>query len=261
MMTQVKPRSSSGSNKSSFVVVTLVLLVGVIGTLVWTSNGGGGGSVDSIPEQPRVRSQPAVAVAVETKPKQQLDETPHRYEMILARLSHPSSKNNDDDETTTGRVILETYDGWAPIGVSHFDALVADEFYDQCRIFRVVDDFVVQFGIHADPAVQAKWRHEVLKDDPVTQTNAYGTITYATSGKNTRTVQLFINTNRHGNRGLDNQGFAPIGKIVQGMEFIERINNEYKQLPDQGKIERQGNAYLDKEFPRLTYIEKVRSVR
>jgi cyclophilin family peptidyl-prolyl cis-trans isomerase len=103
-----------------------------------------------------------------------------------------------------------------------------------------------------------KWRDDVLKDDPVLETNAYGTVTYATSGADTRTTQLFINTNPRGNAFLDKQGFAPFGRIVEGMEYIERINNEYHEQPNQHKIETQGNAYLEKNFPRLSYIESLR---
>ena len=251
-MTKIKlPGSKSAVSPTVKLAVATVLILGVLGTLLW-----GLPPAATAPDKPLVRSNPEAAV-VSMEKKEKVEELPkegvHRYEMILARLT-------DDGETATGKVTLETYDTWAPIGVAHFDKLVTEKFYDTCRFFRVVDNFVVQFGINGDPAVQKRWRSEVLKDDPVKETNAYGTITYATSGPNSRTVQLFINTNKRGNKGLDGQGFAPFGRITSGMEFVERINNEYKQLPNQGKIQNQGNAYLDREFPRLTYIEKVRLI-
>lgn len=173
-----------------------------------------------------------------------------RYVMELANLS---------GEPTTAKAVLEVYPHWAPIGAQHFDDLISQhKFYDECRFFRVVNDFVVQFGIHGNPAVQEKVKHDVLKDDPVKETNALGTISYATSGTDTRTTQLFINTRSKGNAGLDKQGFAPFGKVVEGMEHVLRINSEYAQQPTQGRIQREGNAYLNEKFPRLSYIASLR---
>lgn len=153
-----------------------------------------------------------------------------------------------------GKVVIETKPSWAPLGVQHFHELMDANFYDQAKFFRVVTDFVVQFGIAANPANK---RPQEIQDDPVVQTNARGTLTYATSGPNTRTTQLFINTRKNGNGSLDRQGFAPIGEVISGMEFVDAIYAGYAQRPDQGKIQRQGNAYLDKEFPLLSYISKA----
>jgi len=185
------------------------------------------------------------------------------------------------NDGATGKVVIETKPSWAPLGVEHFHQLMDANFYEQAKFFRVVPDFVVQFGIAADPA---KNRPEAIKDDPVVQTNARGTLTYATSGPNTRSTQLFINTKNDGNAFLDKQGFAPIGEVIRyvdsagvrsggkfqwhrttqtvhalcsGMEFVEAIYAGYGQQPDQGKIQRQGNAYLDREFPLMSYISKT----
>jgi len=103
---------------------------------------------------------------------------------------------------STGSVTLETYTSWAPRGANHFHELVQDNFYDECRFFRVVKNFMVQFGIAATPQHQKQWSNDVLQDDPVKQTNAVGTLTYATSGPNTWTTQLFINTKSSGNAYL-----------------------------------------------------------
>jgi peptidyl-prolyl cis-trans isomerase A (cyclophilin A) len=119
---------------------------------------------------------------------------------------------------------------------------------------------MVQFGIAASPDVQKEWKSKILKDDPVVYTNKRGTLTYATSGKDSRTTQLFINTRDGGNDLLDGQGFAPFGEVIQGMEFVDRIRNKYGEKPNQGKIVNQGNAYLEKEFPDLSYIVSVRDV-
>jgi len=125
--------------------------------------------------------------------------------------------------------------------------------------FRVVPNFVVQFGIAADPKSPLKRKYQAaLKDDPVVQSNNRGTVTYATSGKNTRRFQLFINTGKKGNAYLDKQGFAPFAEVVEGMEFIDQINDEYRQQPKQGQIQQRGNEYLKEAFPNMSYIVTLR---
>ena len=116
------------------------------------------------------------------------------------------------NDGTKGQVVIETKPSWAPLGVAHFHELMDDKFYDMAKFFRVVPTFVVQFGLAADPT---KNRPNPIKDDPVVQTNSRGTLTYATSGPNTRSTQLFINTKEGGNSFLDKQGFAPIGQVIR----------------------------------------------
>lgn len=159
-------------------------------------------------------------------------------------------------DSRSGKVILETRPDWAPIGVEHFHELVGAGYYDQCRFFRVLPKFVVQFGIAATPEHAKAFKGKVLIDDSVVESNRRGTITYATSGKNTRTTQLFINTVH--NKYLDQEGFAPFAQIVEGMDWIDKINDEYKEKPNQGKIEHRGNDYLTAEFPNLSYIVTLR---
>jgi len=117
---------------------------------------------------------------------------------------------------------------------------------------------VAQFGISGDPETQLKWRKDVLQDDPVRHTNARGTISYAMSGKNTRTTQIFINLRESGNAYLDKEGFAPIGQVVAGTQYLDEIYDAAREKPKQGMIVNRGNAYLEKEFPDLTYISAVR---
>ena len=64
------------------------------------------------------------------------------------------------------------------------------------------------------PEVQATWRSKSLKDDKVRVSNKRGTVVFATSGKNTRTTQLFINLSDR-NSFLDGQGFSPFGEVVR----------------------------------------------
>lgn len=162
-------------------------------------------------------------------------------------------------ETTAGNFVIEVTKEWAPIGAAHFHKAIKDGFYDECRFFRVVPKFIVQFGINGDPNVQKKWKANVLKDDPVTQKNVKGTLTYATAGADTRTTQLFINYND--NTFLDKQGFSPFGKVVEGMDVVEKIYAGYGETPRQDLIQAYGNKYLKQEFPKLDYIKKASIVK
>lgn len=162
-------------------------------------------------------------------------------------------------ECTNGDFIVECNKEWAPLGAERFYTLVRESFFDDSGFFRVVPNFVVQFGLAADPAITAKWQSQRLKDDPVTQSNLPGYITFATSGPNTRTTQLFINTGS--NARLDGMGFAPFGKVIEGMEVVQKINAEYGERPQQGLITREGTAYLRKNFPNLDFIKSVTLVK
>jgi peptidyl-prolyl cis-trans isomerase A (cyclophilin A) len=158
-------------------------------------------------------------------------------------------------DTSKGPFVVEVHREWAPLGADHFYHLVKSGYYDGARFFRVVPNFVVQFGLAADPAVTAKWNHPI-KDDPVKQSNHAGYLVYATAGPNTRTTQLFINL--HDNAPLDSQGFAPFGMVLdEGMKVVEQIYSGYGERPDQGAITARGNAYLTSKFPKMDYIKKA----
>lgn len=161
-------------------------------------------------------------------------------------------------ETSKGDFVVEVTRKWAPRGADRFYALVKKEFYKDCRFFRVVPNFMVQFGINGDPDIQKDFREDTIKDDPVVASNTRGFITYATSGPNSRTTQLFINFKDNG--FLDSQGFAPFGRVVEGMKVVDSINSEYREQPNQGAIQSQGNAYLKQTFPRLDYIKSIKLV-
>ncbi len=157
-------------------------------------------------------------------------------------------------ETTKGPIVVEVHRDWAPIGARRFEELVRSGFFDGCGFFRLVPNFVVQFGLAANPADNKKWE-KPIKDDPVTQTNRLGSIVFATAGPNTRTTQLFINL--RSNQSLDSQGFAPFGMVVEGMTVVQSLYDGYGERPDQGAITNQGNAYLKARFPRLDFINKA----
>jgi peptidyl-prolyl cis-trans isomerase A (cyclophilin A) len=159
-------------------------------------------------------------------------------------------------ETTKGDFVVDVTRAWAPNGADRFHEAVKAGFYNDCRFFRVVPDFMVQFGINGDPEVQTKWRQANIKDDPVTKSNTRGMVTFATAGPNTRTTQVFINFKD--NSFLDNQGFAPFGKVSdEGMKIVDKINAEYREQPNQSSIQRQGNEYLKASFPNLDYVKKA----
>jgi peptidyl-prolyl cis-trans isomerase A (cyclophilin A) len=162
-------------------------------------------------------------------------------------------------DTSKGTFVIEVHRDWAPIGADRFYNLVKNGFYDNARFFRVIEGFMVQFGINGDPKVAAAWRDADIKDDAVKQSNARGTITFATAGPNTRTTQVFINF--ADNAPLDGQGFAPFGKVVSGMEVVDSLYAGYGEGapngngPDQGRVQGQGNAYLEQDFPKLDFIK------
>jgi peptidyl-prolyl cis-trans isomerase A (cyclophilin A) len=156
-------------------------------------------------------------------------------------------------DTSKGEFIIDVTRAWAPHGADRFYNLVKNGLYDGCRFFRVVEGFMVQFGINGDPQVSSAWRRANIPDDPVKQSNTRGFISYAMAGPNTRTTQLFINF--VDNSGLDRQRFAPFGKVTKGMDVVDAINNEYEERPDQGRIQMEGNAYLEKSFPNLDHIK------
>lgn len=137
------------------------------------------------------------------------------------------------------------------MGAARFEELVKARFFDGARFFRVVPNFVIQFGLAGNPVLTKKW-DRAIKDDPVAHTNSRGSIAFATEGPNTRTTQLFINL--RSNQSLDGRGFAPFGSVVEGMGVVERLYAGYGERPNQEAITRRGNAYLQQNFPKLDYI-------
>lgn len=168
-------------------------------------------------------------------------------------------------ETSKGDFVIEVQRAWAPEGADRFFNLVRNGFYDDVRFFRVIDGFMAQFGIHGDPRVAAVWRGRPIPDDSVVRSNTRGMVSFAMAGPNTRTTQVFINY--VDNARLDEMGFPPFGRVVEGMEVVDGLYAEYGegaprgQGPAQQYIQSQGNAYLDQEFPELDRVIRATIIR
>ena len=160
--------------------------------------------------------------------------------------------------TNRGQVTIVVHRAWAPRGADRLYQLIRARFYDQARFFRVIPRFVAQFGLPADPRRSQPWK-QPIPDDPIRQSNLHGMVTFATAGPNTRTTQLFLNL--ADNPRLDALGFAPIGRVVKGLATVDALDGQYGESPSQDEIERQGNAYLTRAFPKLDYIRTARVIR
>jgi peptidyl-prolyl cis-trans isomerase A (cyclophilin A) len=168
-------------------------------------------------------------------------------------------------ETSKGPFVVEVHRDWAPRGADRFYHMVQSQYFDNVRFFRVVSSFMAQFGMHGDPRVNAAWEKSPLQDDSVRESNRRGYLTFAMrSDPNSRTNQLFINIVN--NRSLDEMGFAPIGRVVEGLAVIDSLYADYGDAypngngPDQTRIRSEGNAYLEKDYPRLDFIRSARVV-
>jgi peptidyl-prolyl cis-trans isomerase A (cyclophilin A) len=155
--------------------------------------------------------------------------------------------------TPKGDFVVQVNRAWAPLGADRFFNLIRAGFYNDAHFFRLVKGFVVQFGIHANPAISRVWQNANLEDDAVRESNKRGTISYATRGPNTRTTQLFINLGD--NSRLDGMGFAPFAAVVEGMDVVDKLYDGYGEEAQQGLIQEQGAAYLRKNFPMMDFVK------
>lgn len=163
--------------------------------------------------------------------------------------------------TTKGDFTMEFYRDWSPNGVDRIYNLIKAGYYTDIAIFRAIDGFMFQFGIHGDPAMNKVWSEAKIKDDPPAgKSNTAGTISFAMAGPNTRTVQLFINFGD--NSRLDSMGFTPLGKVVENANVLGKINTEYGENSRevQGEFQAKGNEYIKKKYPNLDYIKSIKLV-
>ena len=161
-------------------------------------------------------------------------------------------------DTTKGIFVIEVHRDWSPNGVDRFYNLVKNGYYNGVKFFRVVPGFVVQWGIHGDPSIATKWLKSTIPDDPVKESNKRGYVSFAKSGApDSRSVQVFINF--ADNARLDGMGFAPFGKVTEGMDVVDKLFDGYADgLRDlQGRIAQDGNAFLEKTYPNLDTIRRA----
>jgi peptidyl-prolyl cis-trans isomerase A (cyclophilin A) len=192
--------------------------------------------------------------------------THHATTAVHRSLLNPASLNQKAPDsykakftTTQGDFVVEVTRSWAPLGADRFYNLVKNGFFTDASFFRVISGFMVQFGLSAKPPISAAWSKAPIPDDPVTQSNKRGYVTFATAGPNTRTTQIFINFGD--NSRLDSDGFAPFGQVIEGMDVVDKLYSDYGEGapqgggPDQGQVEAKGKPYLDASFPKLDSIK------
>ena len=166
-------------------------------------------------------------------------------------------------ETTKGTFVIAVTRALAPRGADRFYRLVRTGYFDDSRFFRVVPGFIAQFGIPGDPAITRAWKDRRMPDDSARASNVRGAIAYAMTGPNTRTTQLFISL--VDNSRIDVQGFAPIGRVVSGMEVVDQLYGGYGETAGGGmragrqeRMMNEGNEHLDRDFPNLDRLIKAR---
>jgi peptidyl-prolyl cis-trans isomerase A (cyclophilin A) len=165
--------------------------------------------------------------------------------------------------TTKGDFVVQVTRAWAPLGADRFYNLVKLGFYDGVRFFRAIEGFMVQFGVHGDPKVSAAWGGARIPDDPVVKSNKRGFVTFAMAGPGSRTSQIFINY-ADKNVRLDGMGFAPFGEVIEGMNVVDSLHKGYGETaprgkgPNPGRLQTEGNGYLDREFPDLDSVKSAK---
>jgi peptidyl-prolyl cis-trans isomerase A (cyclophilin A) len=206
------------------------------------------GAMSGVAADEKKETKPAAAPADFTDPSKLMEKAPENFKVQF--------------DTTKGKFTVEATRALSPHGVDRFYNLVRSGYFKDIAFFRVIPGFMCQFGIHGDPKVAGTWRTATISDDPVKSSNTRGAITFAKTGApNSRSTQFFINFGD--NKNLDGMGFSSFGKVTEGMDVVDKINGEYGEGaprgrgPDQGRIQKEGNAYLKKDFPNLDYIKSV----
>jgi peptidyl-prolyl cis-trans isomerase A (cyclophilin A) len=207
-------------------------------------------------QAPAEKTPPAAAVAP-AKPAAEATSKPYLLDPRSPKMNQiapPVFKVKC--QTSKGDFVMTVHRDWAPKGADRFYNLVQAGYYNDLRFFRVINGFMVQFGISGDPKLNDTWRPARIQDDPVKQKNARGFVSYAMAGPNTRTTQLFINFEDN-SRSLDAGGFSPFAEVTTGMDVVDQIYAGYGERPEQGRIQAEGNEYLDQEFPKLDKLIKT----
>ena len=167
-------------------------------------------------------------------------------------------------ETSAGAFAIEVVRAWAPLGADRFFTLVSCGYYDDSRVFRAVPGKWVQFGIAGDPAVARAWRGRVIADDPLVMSNTRGFVAFANTGPGTRSTQVFVNLGDNSAQNDIEAGFAPFGRVVAGMDVVDRLYSGYGEgsgggmrAGGQDPMFAEGNAWLDARFALLDRLLRV----
>lgn len=246
MVVAVTARALLSSRAMRIAHALALLVLGC--TLGCTNKQPAGGADGKAGATPTAAAQPAGGSPALLDPSLAKEKAPATYRVRL--------------ETTKGNVVLELHRDWSPEGADRFYNLVKSGFFEHVAFFRAIDGFMVQFGMSGDPSVQKAWNAYAIPDDPPgVQSNKRGYITFAMRGPNTRTTQVFVNYKD--NVQLDSMGFTPFGQVVEGMEVLDSLYKGYGEGapkgkgPDQMRLTKEGNAYLESDFPKLDWLEKA----
>ena len=165
-------------------------------------------------------------------------------------------------ETTKGVFVLRLVREWGPIGADRFYNLARLGYYDDARFHRVNKNYIAQFGLHGDPAVNAAWKEHPVMDDPPRSLNQRGTFAFAMKAPNTRNTQIYINLADNARNNAE--AFTILGTVAQGMDVVDSLYSGYGESSGAGMrqgrqppLEAGGNAYMDREFPLLDRIRRV----
>ena len=248
--------------KSFLSLVLIVAVTGCSSGLGQISNQekqGSGAKAGKTAQQGSSKKQGSGAKATGSDSQKSAYDHPGMLDPSQAVMTAPA-KFKVKFETTKGDFILECHRDWSPNGADRFYSMVKIGYFKDILVFRAIRGFMFQFGIHGDPDVNAKWGEARFNDDPKgKQSNKLGYITFAKTGApNSRSTQLFINLRN--NSGLDGQGFTPFGKVVEGMDVVNKINTEYGEnrvRNFQGMFQARGNAYAKEKYPNLDTIKSV----
>jgi len=158
-------------------------------------------------------------------------------------------------KTSMGTIKLELNDEKAPVTVKNFLSYVDEKFYDGTIFHRVIDNFMIQRGgfdtLPKRKAVKAPIKNEADNGLP----NNKGTIAMARTGViDSATSQFFINLKDNGflnHRGKSGNtyGYAVFGKVVEGMDVVEKI----------GKVKTIAKSQLFRDYPEPPVI--IESIR
>lgn len=182
-----------------------------------------------------------------------------------------------------GNFTVEVFPHWAPNGVERFKKIIEDKAWDNSAFFRYMEGSLIQWRVHqshadltvacslsvpprtssrgipADPKVTSWYRTRSISDDTPRWSNLYGTLSFGANGKNSRSIQVFANIadNHAAFDTYHGYGFPPFAKVVEGMDVLLSVYKGYKEKPDMWTIEHEGNKYLEREFPKLSYIKTL----